>query len=288
MLSRFKRAFLLTLLVLTGLAAILIAMAVFRAGHRPDALQWALQWALLGALAHGLMLLVSFAAFTALDRPRIRILALGGMLLAALMLLLVSLTIWWQIAHFVPGGVGRHFAGDPMQQVVITGLLTAALFCIIPFVLVPQIQRIGRIVQLTSILYLSVAYLAVLLWLWHIDTQRIEEVVATLLIPAGACMLGVFALHKFLEIRRPAALVSVPPAIHIRCPRCQKDQTVGLGASRCTCCRLKFSIEVEEPVCPNCHFNLHGLTRPICPVCGHCLDQEEVPVITVQAPAKLT
>ena len=32
-------------------------------------------------------------------------------------------------------------------------------------------------------------------------SQRVAEALTTLLIPAGACMLGVFALHKFMEIR---------------------------------------------------------------------------------------
>lgn len=270
MVLHFKRFFLLTVLILTGLAAVLIAMGVMRTGRRPEVLHWAIY----GSLAHGWMLLVSFAAFAALDRPRIRVIALGGMLLAAVMLLVVSLMTWWQITH--RGALRVAFGADPMQRVVITGLLTATLLCLTPFVLAPQIKRIGRIVQFTSILYLSVAYVAVLLWLWRIDTQRIEEVVATLLIPAGACILGVFALQKFLDVRRSVPLASVPAGMEIRCPRCQKEQSIGLGESRCSCCRLRFNIEVEEPLCPNCHFNLHGLTRPICPECGHVLDQDDL------------
>ncbi|HVT81608.1 MAG TPA: hypothetical protein VHM90_13250, partial [Phycisphaerae bacterium] len=146
----------LTLLALTGLSAVLIAMAVFRAGRNPDVLRLALQVAILGALAHGLMLLVSFAAYTALDRARIRILALGGMLLAVLMLLMIPLFTWWEITHIL--FINRRPAladNNPMQRLAITGLMTASLLCIIPFILAPQMKRIGRIVQFTAILYLS-------------------------------------------------------------------------------------------------------------------------------------
>ena len=138
-------------------------------------------------------------------------------------------------------------------------------------------RRVARIVQLATILYLSFAYLAALLYLWQIDTQRLDEAFTTLLIPAGACMLGVFAFHKFMEIRHPDPLTSVTPTLHVRCPRCQCEQSLALGESRCHRCRLRFTIAVEEPRCPNCHFNLHQLTRPTCPECGFHLDEEDVP-----------
>jgi len=126
---------------------------------------------------------------------------------------------------------------------------------------------------------MTFAYLCAVLYLWHIDRQRIEESLITLLVPAGACMMGVFALHKFLKIRPPDPLTSVAPTLQVRCPRCQCAQALALGESRCCRCRLRFSIAVEEPRCPNCHFNLHLLTRPVCPECGFHLDAEDVPAL---------
>jgi predicted amidophosphoribosyltransferase len=51
---------------------------------------------------------------------------------------------------------------------------------------------------------------------------------------------------------------------------------VGIGESRCGHCKLRLSISVEEPVCPNCRYNLHGLTEARCPECGCELDAEDV------------
>ena len=273
LLSRFKRGILLLLLLLTGWTAILVALAVYRGGRTPDNLNWALST----TLAQGFLLLVSFAAFTALDHPRLRLLALAGMVAAALMLALLPPFAWWQITDSWHVQPLTQLAHDRLAQLAATGVLTAGLLCLIPFILIPPMRRVGRIVQLTTVLYLSVAYLAAVLYLWRIDTRRIEDALTTLLIPAGACMLGVFALHKFLEIRHPDPLTSVTPTVTIRCPRCQCEQALPLGDSRCRHCRLHISIAVEEPRCPNCHFNLHQLTRPICPECGFHLDADDVP-----------
>src|SRR5436309_2201050 len=93
MLPTIKRFFLLTLLALTGLAAVLVTLAVYHAGRTPEAFAWAAK----GALAHGYLLLLSFGAFTALDRPICRTLALAGMSLAGLMLLTLPIFIYWEI-----------------------------------------------------------------------------------------------------------------------------------------------------------------------------------------------
>jgi hypothetical protein len=138
-------------------------------------------------------------------------------------------------------------------------------------------KRVGKIVQWTTVVYLSVAYIITTLRLLKLDTDKVDEAVITLLIPAGACMLGVFALQKFFAVIRPEPFTSVSPVIHVRCPRCQRDQLLGIGESRCADCKLRISIAVEEPVCPNCRYNLHGLKQPICPECGLHLDHDDVP-----------
>jgi hypothetical protein len=275
LLAQFKRAILFTLLALIGWTAILIAHAFYSTGRLPATMRWATTT----TQAQGFLLLVSFAAFTALDHPRLRLPAIAGMVAAALMLAVVPVCAWWKIldlAGIPPSPPAVHVR---LYQLVATGVLSAGLMCLIPFILVPQNRRVARILQFTTILYLSFAYLAAILYLWQIDTQRLDEVLTTLLIPAGACMLGIFALNKFLAVRHPDPLSTVAPALHVRCPRCQCEQSLGLGESRCRCCRLRFSIAVEEPRCPNCHFNLHQLTRPICPECGFHLDADDVPAL---------
>jgi hypothetical protein len=273
LLQRFKRFILILLLVLMGWSAVLMALAIYSSGRT----NYSIAWTLRTTLAQGFLLLVSFGAFTALERVKLRIPAIVGMLSAALMLTLLPIFDYWQITDAARIRQFNQVAHDGVYQLAQTGFLTAGLLCLIPFILLPRMRRVGRIVQMTTIVYLSFAYGAAILYLWHIDTQRIEEALTMLLIPAGACMLGVFALHKFLGIRQPDSLSSVAPTLSVRCPRCQSEQSLALGESRCSCCRLRFSIAVEEPRCPNCHFNLHQLTRPICPECGFHLDAEDVP-----------
>jgi len=268
------------LLVLTGWTAVLVAYALFRSGRiapDPGKNPGTVEVAFEGTLAQGGLLLVSFAAFAALERKNLRPLALAGLLSAAFMMAVAPVYTSWQIRGQLAMAILKDPAHVLMTKSVQTGVLTAALLCLVPFVLIPRIQRVGRIVQLTTVLYMSVAYLTALLYIWNIDSQRVSEALTTLLIPAGACMLGVFALHKFLEIRPRDPLTTVQEKVHMRCPRCQCEQDVALGESRCARCRLRITVAVEEPLCPNCHFNLHNLTRPVCPECGFQLDKEDVP-----------
>ncbi|MGD2111388.1 MAG: hypothetical protein PVI86_18575, partial [Phycisphaerae bacterium] len=52
------------------------------------------------------------------------------------------------------------------------------------------------------------------------------------------------------------------------CPRCRKKQSVMLGDSVCVGCKLRISVRVEEPRCPQCGYLLFGLTSDRCPECG--------------------
>src|SRR4051812_35774939 len=102
MLATFKRVFLLMLLVLTGFAAVTIAAAVWHTGRSSQTSTWAIE----GTLAHGFLLLVSFAAYTALDRPRSRVMALLGIAAAGVMFILTPVFVAWRIR----GGVLLHAA----------------------------------------------------------------------------------------------------------------------------------------------------------------------------------
>ncbi len=186
MLVQFKRGFLLALLALTGLAAIVIGFAVYRAGQSEESLDWAVK----GALAYGMLVLMALAAFAALDRRGT--LAFAGLFLAGLMLVVLPAFVAWEIVE----PLGMRGAGPVvhlrMERLVEAGLLTAGLFCVIPFVLIPRMKRVARIVQYTAVLYFVAAYCGTLMCLWEVDAQHVERAVVTLLIPAVACMFGVF------------------------------------------------------------------------------------------------
>jgi hypothetical protein len=64
--------------------------------------------------------------------------------------------------------------------------------------------------------------------------------------------------------------------VQVTCPRCKLAQTVPAGKSRCSGCKLRFEIKIEEPRCPQCDYLLHRLTEPVCPECGQQLGVDEV------------
>lgn len=279
MLVQFKRGFLLSLLALTGLAAVIISLAVYRAGPSGEVLVWAIR----GALAYGIMVLMALAAFSALDRRGLRNFALFGLFFAAVMLALLPPYVAWEILEPLRFGKLPDIVHQRMEHLVTTALLTAGLLCLIPFVLIPRMKRVARIVQYTAVLYFVAAYCGTLLALWDVDTEHAQRAVVTLLIPAVTCVFGVFVLQRFFEIRAVDPLSAVAEGMAISCPRCGAGQILGLGESRCVQCRLRISIRVEEPVCPNCNFNLMGLARAVCPECGLHLDAEELPAKAVAA-----
>jgi len=90
---------------------------------------------------------------------------------------------------------------------------------------------------------------------------------------AGGC--GTLALGVLARLNRVVDFEPLSPeltAVSVICPRCSKKQTIGLGDSACSTCRLRISIKIEEPRCPNCGYLLYGLPSSRCPECGTVLD----------------
>lgn len=83
-------------------------------------------------------------------------------------------------------------------------------------------------------------------------------------------------MQRVQGLDRVADPQSTRRQMQIVCPRCLLAQTVGAGASRCRRCRLRFTIEIEEPRCPHCDYLLFALQTPRCPECGGALAPDEV------------
>ncbi len=62
--------------------------------------------------------------------------------------------------------------------------------------------------------------------------------------------------------------------IRIACPRCDQEQSVQAGASKCNGCGLRFTIDFEEPRCA-CGYLLYGLRSETCPECGQNITQSQ-------------
>jgi ribosomal protein L37E len=55
--------------------------------------------------------------------------------------------------------------------------------------------------------------------------------------------------------------------VHLTCPRCEREQDLKTGDSRCGACGLRITIDVEEPRC-TCGYLLYQLQSDVCPECG--------------------
>jgi hypothetical protein len=73
---------------------------------------------------------------------------------------------------------------------------------------------------------------------------------------------------KVKGVEKIQGLESTPARLDIRCPRCEVQQVVDAGASKCASCGLRFRIEIEEPRCATCGYLLWRLPERRCPECG--------------------
>lgn len=92
---------------------------------------------------------------------------------------------------------------------------------------------------------------------------------------AGAIVLacGVLAIAVLMAFNRRtlvtrSAYLADIKSVHLTCPRCARKGEAPLGQSRCEGCGLIFLVQVAEPRCIKCNYNLLDLRSPVCPECG--------------------
>jgi len=259
-----KRLILITLMVVTGVAA-LACFAVFVCSPR--------HYEFLGivsGLGVGFLVLVSFAAFTSLDHPLWKFPALTGMAISALFMILHPILLIMAINTNV--GALR----ESIARIDGTGFTLAGLLCLIPFVMAPNIKFFGRLLQIAVIFSYGLIFVFFQIIIWDADglldkIHGVEKLIFALFAFAIAGTIAVAILNKFLGIKIKAPVTYTSSTLHLQCPRCSTFQDFPEGESVCRVCKLKFKIEIEEPVCPTCGYNLHHLTSARCPECGTTL-----------------
>ncbi len=118
---------------------------------------------------------------------------------------------------------------------------------------------------------LVAAGLAVSLWtmlVWGLDEDLGARAAAACSILA---MCGVMALGVLARLNRKVDTRDLPSQLRnitLYCPRCNKKQTLPLGASACRACGIKLEIKAEQPSCRECGYLLYGETVDRCPECG--------------------
>ena len=145
-----------------------------------------------------------------------------------------------------------------------------------------RLEGVQRIVALGTIgmVLLTAALLTCLSFITDGFRDRVDESeLLVRLIAAGSIVsaCGLLAITIFLAANRRAlvttsAAVKEIRSVKVTCPRCatKTDAAVGAGGgrSRCGGCGLIFVLELAEPRCVKCEYNLLDLKGDICPECG--------------------
>jgi hypothetical protein len=260
------RYFLIGILAVAGIA-VLSCIAILTLG---SSLRDRMDICISIAFSVGFCLLLAFAALTALDRPYWKYPAGIGMTLAVLSIIIFPICI-----------VVEAYATSRNQSLwrwPATCMLSASLFCLVPWVGAMRIKSLGRLLQLLAIASMlgSYAIFLSMIWDWIHGGEEMDVLLFTFFILTGGSSVATFALYKFFGLKLPDPLTTIDQTLFV-CPRCLKEQELPMGESHCVACKLQFKIEVEEPKCPNCGYSLRALTHPICPECGRTIVPNPVP-----------
>jgi len=260
-----KRIILIALLTITGLAtlAILASCFLFNSDYRSE------EFVMLSGMGLGFLVLISFAAFSCLYHHIWKFPALAGMIVSTLLMFLHPLVALM--------GTTRSSYNDPLFHLISrldgTGFTLAGLLCLIPFVMAPNIKLLGRLLQLavTASYLLIGIFFQIIIWNEDLLGRDMVKFIFALFIFAIAGSIAISLLNKFFGIKIKVPVTYSSTTLHLQCPRCQTFQNLPEGDSTCQSCKLKFKIEIEEPTCPKCGYNLYYLTVPRCPECGTML-----------------
>lgn len=171
---------------------------------------------------------------------------------------------------------------DPVLEVVQKLLLVVAIYCaIFPIhAMVSLVRFTGYMAWLRFIgLTLVLGTPAVFLFLVLVRPADVPTIIWQILgvggILSALSVVGLPLAHLFFGIKTTEAGTSTRLELSATCPRCLTTQTLPIGQSACVVCELKFTLNVEEPKCPECGYLLFNLVSPVCPECGRKLDARE-------------
>lgn len=103
-------------------------------------------------------------------------------------------------------------------------------------------------------------------WILSGDTMFRGTAMLVILVLFGS--LSIPILHRLSVINPVRFAERVSGQLEMKCPRCECAQTIPIGRSVCSKCKLRFHVEIEENYCEKCGYLLYRLESDSCPECG--------------------
>ena len=272
-----KRIFLITLLASIALSALMGIIAILSDMNH----EWGIKL-FFSALTIAGASLACFVSSIPLEKRRFPVLAWSGILLPLLAAFLCIVLIWaWEPIQevlgyfFYPKNSWR--ASELMGKFLVSFIYLAIAVSASAALLSPRLRSVGFWIQITTVALIAGGFIMEQPLMWFLYREEfLWKMWGISLILSFAGLITTPIIARFFTIKTDEELTALTRTLHLTCPRCLTPQDMLVGESRCSHCKLKFKLEVEEPRCPKCNYILHGLTQPRCPECGDMFSSEEL------------
>ncbi len=222
----------------------------------------------LTSLTFSYFCLTSYACAFVVDQRRARFIAWSGIVWS------IALLGWTVSFIWIDRKMSAFFPGYWEGEFTAVGLYTSSYFAHV------SLLWLGTKLELRTAMIRWTATICATIALWYVVDllmgilnfnddfyERLGGVVA-IIAACTSIVLPIF--HRLDRLRRENDTKTLNPKVHVGCPRCGLNQDILAGRSeRCTQCRLRIMIDVEEPRCSECGYLLYQLTSNACPECGH-------------------
>jgi hypothetical protein len=254
-----KRNFLFFLMTVGGLGCAGAITLLFCASEF-DGLGVALLW---GTIT-GFCILCMFSASTAVEHRWWRWIAFAGvpLMMIGMICLLFVLTV--EILRDM-----SSFRFSQTTWTVVSSIyFGGALLCIASAIGALRLTSFARLLQALTLIGLLATFTVLEALFANPGNHRVMDIFFTILLIAGLLTFTTLFLYRVTGLKEPDPLTAFDLTLHLRCPRCRTEQDLPTGEAHCIACHLRFHIDMEDPVCLSCGYNLRGLLVPKCPECG--------------------
>jgi hypothetical protein len=214
---------------------------------------------LLTTAAVGASSILALAAVVPWERRRWHPIGPLGLLAVTVSLAITSVMVWWS----------KSIDYEALVKAFFISIVLAVAFPHIGLVGMARLRSSWAIIQLgTVVMIVILAGQIISSIVFEMKDETWYRFIGIFSIVVACGTVSVPILHKVSALQGREAVKTTALMLNIKCPRCSTNQELGVGASKCVKCALKFRIEIEEEQCRKCGYPLYQLESTTCPECG--------------------